>query len=181
HFRSPLGETARREALSLDPPGRAVADPFGLRLTRDEQWMVVSASGTHELLVLRVADLPLQDVGGTDHLPEELREAPDRFDRIVVGGRPMGLCIADDDRTIYVANYLHNSVQVVDRIEKKLVAEWPLGGPPEPSLARRGEAIFYDATRSLDQWYSCHSCHYQGGINAERMDTENDGSRFTFK
>lgn len=176
-----LDESARREALSLDPPGRAVADPFGLRLTSDETRLVVSASGTHELLVLAMQDLPLLDHGGTDHLPAELREAPERFDRIVVGGRPMGLRIAADDRTVYVANYLHNSIQVVDLDARKVRAEWPLGGPAEPSLARRGEAIFFDAGRSLDQWYSCHSCHYQGGINSERMDTENDGSRFTFK
>src|SRR5205807_4433891 len=48
-------------------------------------------------------------------------------------------------------------------------------------LARRGEAIFYDGKRSLDQWYSCHSCHYEGHVNSIAMDTRNDGGFGTYK
>ena len=176
-----VDQQSRREALSLDPPGKAVADPFGLALTRDDSWLIVSASGTHELLVMRTSDLPLEEYGGTDHLPDALRRDRERFDRIELGGRPMGLRIAADDRTAFIANYLRNSVQVVDIVDRKILRELPLGGPDTPSLARKGEAIFYDGQRSLDQWYSCHTCHYNGGINAERMDTMNDGTRFTFK
>ena len=53
--------------------------------------------------------------------------------------------------------------------------------PQAPLLARQGEAIFYDAGRSLDQWYSCHSCHYEGHTNAATMDTRNDGRFGNFK
>jgi len=176
-----LDGSARREAVSLDPPGKAIADPHGLALTRDEQQLVVSAAGTHELLVYRLPDLPLQAHGGTDHVPPELLEDADRFARIELGGRPLGLRIAGDDRTVFVANYLGNSVQVVDLIDRQLTRTIPLGGPAQPSLERQGEAIFYDARRSLDQWYSCHSCHYEGGTNSVVMDTLNDGTRFTFK
>src|SRR5262249_12075631 len=63
------------------------------------------------------------------------------------------------------------------RVERSI----DLGGPAEPSLARRGEAIFHDAQRSTDGWYSCHSCHYEGGTNAVTMDTKNDGSFGTYK
>ncbi len=41
--------------------------------------------------------------------------------------------------------------------------------------------IFYDARKSLDQWYSCHSCHLDGGSNAKAMDTWNDGTPLTPK
>jgi DNA-binding beta-propeller fold protein YncE len=176
-----LDGPARREAISLDPSGRAVADPHGLALTSDETQLVISASGTHELLRFRASDLPFQDFGGTDHLPHELRQDNRRFARLELGGRPLGLRIAPDDRTVYVANYLLNSVQVVDLKDWRLVQSIPLGGTDLPSLARRGEAIFYDAGRSLDQWYSCHTCHYEGGTNSVAMDTHNDGSAFTFK
>ena len=176
-----LDGPARREAISLDPPGEAIADPHGLALTSDEAWIVASASGSQELLVYRSEGLPLQDYGGTDHLPPRLRNDKSRFYRIALGGRPMGLRIAADDRTVYVANYLDNSVQVIDLQEQKIVRTIPLGGAPEISLARRGEAIFYDGKRSLDQWYSCHSCHYDGGSNSDVVDTLNDGTRFTFK
>ncbi len=172
---------ARREAMSLDPSGRAVADPHGIALTGDEQRLVISSSGTHELLVFRLPDLPLEELGSTDHIPPELLEDEDRFFRIETGGRPLGLRIAPDDRTVYIANYLEDSVQVVDLEQRKLVGSLSLGGPAEESLARRGERIFYDAQRSLDQWYSCHSCHTDGGANAVAMDTNNDGSARTFK
>ncbi|MBC7817570.1 MAG: c-type cytochrome [Planctomycetaceae bacterium] len=80
-----------------------------------------------------------------------------------------------------VANYLCNAIQVVDLSDRKVVRTLPLGGPAEPTLARRGEAIFYDARRSLDQWYSCHTCHYDGGTTSVTTDTTNDGTNFTFK
>jgi DNA-binding beta-propeller fold protein YncE len=176
-----LDTKARREAISLDPRGRAIADPHGLDLTSDESLMIVSGSSTHELLVYQVPGLPWKDYGGTDHIDPRLLSDQDRFFRIELGGRPMGLEVAADDRTVYVANYLDNSVQVVDLAERRLVGRIFLGGPAEPSLARQGEAIFFDARRSLDQWYSCHTCHYEGGSNSEPMDTWNDETAFTFK
>ena len=93
----------------------------------------------------------------------------------------MAVRFSRDGRRVFVANYLTNEVQIVDIVERKVVNAISLGGPAELGLARRGEAIFYDGQRSLDQWYSCHSCHYDGGANAVVMDTRNDGSAFSFK
>jgi cytochrome c peroxidase len=74
-----------------------------------------------------------------------------------------------------------NAVQVVDPAARAVVRTIELGGPAEPSLARRGEAIFYDGHRALDQWYSCHTCHYEGHTNAVTMDTKNDGRFGNYK
>jgi cytochrome c peroxidase len=104
-----------------------------------------------------------------------------RFFRIPLGGRPLGVRISGDDRLAFVANYLENGVQVVDLQLRRVVRILTLGGTAEPSLARQGERIFFDGRRSLDQWYSCHTCHYEGGTNAVTMDTLNDGSSFSFK
>ena len=41
-----VGEESRREAFSLDKQGEAVADPQGLALSPDEQWLVCAASGS---------------------------------------------------------------------------------------------------------------------------------------
>ena len=172
----------RREAITLDPSGMAVSDPHGLALSPDEKWLVCAASGTHELLVYRLAGLPFQDYGGPgDHINPELLKDKDRFYRIPLGGRPMAVRYAADGRHAYVANYLDNSVQVVDVPGGKVARTIALGGDKEPSLARRGEAIFYDGRRSLDQWYSCHSCHYEGHTNSVAMDTRNDGRFGNFK
>lgn len=171
-----------REAISLDPRGLAISDPHGMALTPDEQWCVCAASGTMELLVYRLKDLPFVGYGGPgDHIEPELLRDHNRFFRIPLGGRPMAICASKDNRHIYVSNYLSNNVQVVDLVDRKVARTIELGGPTEPSLVRRGEAIFYDGRRSLDQWYSCHSCHYEGGTNAVTMDTLNDGTNKTFK
>lgn len=177
-----LDGSAYREAISLDVPRKAVADPQDLVISADGNRLVASSSGTHELLVYRLPDLPFVGVGGPgDLIDRRLQNDRERFDRIEVGGRPMGMRIDEDNRIVYVANYLHNSVQVVDLETKQVLVEVPLGGPSEKSLARHGMEIFYDARFSLDQWYSCHSCHQDGGVNARPMDTMNDGTSGTLK
>jgi DNA-binding beta-propeller fold protein YncE len=170
-----------REAISLDVPRKAVADPHGIVISDDEQSMVASASGTHELLVYRLPDTPFVGTGGPgDLIDRSLERDRERFDRIPVGGRPMGMQMIDNDQ-VYVANYLRDSVQLVDIKQKKIVREIKLGGPTEFSVARHGMEIFYDGNRSMDQWYSCHSCHQNGGVNSRPMDTMNDGTVRTFK
>ena len=167
---------ARREAISLDPQGRAVGDPHGLALSPDEQTLVCTASGTHELLVFRVSGLPFQDSGGPgDHMDPELLKDRDRFDRIELGGRPLAVRYSQHGDRVYVVNALLNAIQVVNVSERRVERTIPLGEFSSQSLARRGEAIFHDAGRSLDQWYSCHSCHYEGRTQAVTIDTRNDG------
>jgi len=167
--------------VALDPPGKAVSDPHGIALSPDEQWLVTSASGTHELLFLKLPGLELQDYGGTDHIPAALLKDTARFQRLPVGGRPMALRFSKDGKRLFVANYLLNAVQVIDFAGRQVERTIDLGGPKEPSLARKGEAIFHDGQRSLDQWYSCGSCHYEGHTNALTMDTRNDGRNGNYK
>ena len=94
--------------------------------------------------------LPFQDYGGPgDHIDPELLKDRERFYRIPLGGRPMAVRIARDGQRVYVANYLLNAVQVVDLAERegrRGRSRW--AARREPSLARKGEAIFYDGRRS---------------------------------
>lgn len=87
----------------------------------------------------------------------------------------MYLHFSKDNKHLYVANYLLNAIQIIDVPQHKIVETIALGGPVQPSLAREGEAIFYDGKRSFDQWYSCASCHFEGHSNGIAMDTRNDG------
>ncbi|MGI9469659.1 MAG: beta-propeller fold lactonase family protein [Rubripirellula sp.] len=177
-----LDGASYREAITLDVPGRAVADPSDLVISDDQEWLVASASGTHELLIYKLAEMPFIAQGGPgDLIDRKLQYNRDLFDRMSVGGRPMGLRMAKDSRTVYVANYLLNAVQVVDLQTRIITSEIALGGPKETTLARKGMEIFYDGQRSLDQWYSCHSCHQEGGTNARPMDTWNDGTEMSLK
>ena len=85
------------------------------------------------------------------------------------------MAFAPDGTALYVANYLGNSVQVIDPGSAEVVRTIPLGGPSEPSLERQGEILFHDATRSFNQWYSCNTCHSDGHTNGLDFDTMNDG------
>ncbi len=58
----------------------------------------------------------------------------------------------------------------------RVVRTIALGGPAHPSLARQGEALFYDARRSHNQWFSCHTCHVDGHTCGLTFDTLNDDS-----
>ena len=165
------------ETLSLDPSGRAVADAHGVAVGGDGRYLAVACGGTHEVVLLR-ADarrLPWRSNGSRDLIADELLSGDGRFRRVALGGRPTELAFAPDARTLYVANYLADAVQVVDAESGELTATIPLGGPAELSLARRGEALFHDATRSSNQWYSCNTCHSDGHTNGLDFDTLNDG------
>lgn len=171
-----------REAISLDVPGIAIADPHGLAINADQTRLIVAASGTHELLVYRLQDLPFVAAGGPgDLIDDKLLRDRDLFYRIPLGGRPMGVVYAPDGRTAYVANYLQDAVQVIDVEAQEVSRSFALGGPQELTLARKGAEVFYDGKHSLDQWYSCHTCHYNGGSNSKAMDTWNDGTPKTAK
>ncbi|QDV34193.1 beta-propeller fold lactonase family protein [Tautonia plasticadhaerens] len=162
---------------SLDPQGEAVGDVHGVAVSGDGRFIAVSAGGTHEVILFRtdLKRLPWRTGGSRDLIHFSLRADDGRFRRVVTGGRPTELAFAPDGTTLYATNYLDDSVQVIDAETAELVRSIDLGGPEEPSLARRGEMLFHDAGRSHNQWYSCNTCHSEGHLNGERFDTMNDG------
>lgn len=177
-----LDRHVRRHAIALDPKGTAVGDPHGLAVAPDRRFIVLSAGGTHELLVLKADGLPWQDYGGPgDHIDPALLADASRLRRIPLGGRPLGMRFGPEAHRVFVANALADSVQEVDIAAGRITRTLLLGEEAAPTSSRLGEAIFFDARRSLDQWYSCHTCHYEVGGNSVVMDTRNDGTVFTFK
>ncbi len=180
-----VAEEEYREAMSLDVLGEAVADPHCVDISNDGKWMVCSSAGTHELLVYRMDGLPLEGAGGPgDLIDAQLARDKDRFFRIPLGGRPMMVQFSGQTHRVVVANDLDNSLQFVDIGKRKVTGSLSLGPvatDEDSRMLTRGREIFFDAQRSLDQWYSCHSCHQDGGTNAKPMDTFNDGSELTTK
>ncbi len=163
--------------LSLDPRGKATADAHGVAISHDGRYLAVSCGGTHEVLVFRTdrAKLPWRPNGSRDVLPTDVLNDASRFRRVALGGRPTELAFAPDGTTLYAANYLEDAVQVIDAENGTLTQTIKLGAPSELSLARRGEILFHDATRSFNQWYSCNTCHSDGHTNGLDFDTLNDG------
>lgn len=171
----PGGEEWDQAQIGLDKRGDAVGDAYAASVSKDGKWLVVTCGGTHELLIFQQPKIPWPPADPGDFIPDELLTNDGRFRRLELGGRPMGVEFIGS-KTAVVANYLMNSLQVVDVVNARVVRTISLGGPKEPSLARRGEAIFHDADRSLNSWFSCHTCHTNGHTSGLTFDTLNDGS-----
>jgi len=163
--------------LTLDVRGKAAADAHGVAVSSDGKFVAVSCGGTHEVMVFRTdkTRLPWRSNSSRDLIAPELLNDDGRFRRVEVGGRPTEILFGPDGRTLYVANYLADAVQVVDAESARLKQTIPLGGPKVPSLSRRGEIVFHDARYSFNQWYSCNTCHSDGHTNGLDFDTLNDG------
>jgi cytochrome c peroxidase len=161
--------------LALDQRGKAVGDPYGVAFDAKGKTLLVAGSGTHELLRMEVDAIPWTAADPGDFLPVKLANGEHALSRIPVGGRPMSIGFLDADKVI-VANALLDSVQVVDVAEGKVTQSISLGGPEELTQARRGEALFYDAQRSHNQWFSCNTCHVEGHTCGLNFDTLNDDS-----
>ncbi|MCA9248875.1 MAG: hypothetical protein KDA42_17230, partial [Planctomycetales bacterium] len=101
--------------------------------------------------------------------------------KVAVGRRPTALAYDSSRRCIYVANTLDDSISIVELVPPSVVATVNLGPVPPASIADRGERLFYDASLSLDSWFSCHSCHSNGHTCGLLNDNFADGSDGTPK
>ena len=175
--RVPLDGSVSYATLSLDTQGQAVGDAHGVAVSHDNKYVAVSCGGTHEVMIFRtdLKRLPWRSNGSRDLIAAELLKKDGRHRRVKLGGRPTELAFAPDGKSLYVANYLADAIQVVDAEAAELVKTIPLGGPKNVSLVRRGEILFHDADRSHNEWYSCNTCHSDGHTNGLDFDTLNDG------
>ena len=170
----PAGARGEFDQVAVDQRGRAVGDPCAVAFSAKGDWLAATAAGTQELLVLRSASVPWAGSEPPDFLDSSLAVDEGKFRRVALGGRP--LAVQFTGHRAVVANYLLDALQVVDVAAGKVERTVALGGPAAPSLARRGEAIFYDARRSHHQWFSCHTCHPDGHTSGRTFDTLNDES-----
>jgi YVTN family beta-propeller protein len=163
-----------REAMGLDQKGFGAADPEGMAVSPDGRRLAVTLGGMRNVLLLTLP-LPFAAEPG-EFIPDAVRKDKTRYRRVAgLHGRPLGCAFTPDGKSVVIANALGNQLQVVDWDSGEIVRAAELGGPKEPSLARRGEKIFTDGYRSWQQWFSCNTCHPDGHTNGGIYDTFNDG------
>ncbi len=164
------------EQVALDKHGQAVGDPHGVAFDPSGRYLVVTAGGTHEMLIFEAAALPWSGGDPGDFIDDRLTKDDGKLRRLPLEGRPLAVAFLPGSHQAVVANYLRDILQVVDVFASRVVRTIPLGGPEHPSLARQGEALFYDARRSHNQWFSCNTCHVDGHTCGLAFDTLNDDS-----
>jgi len=166
----------------LDELDRGAANPYGLVISPDGSKLYVSHTGCHEITVLDTQKLH-QIIEET---PAEQREDLSRdltflyrngvTTKYLTGGRgPKGIALSPDGTELYVANYYSDTLTELKAATGEVKATTALTEPREPELARRGEALFFDADLCFQEWQSCGSCHPDGRADALRWDLLNDG------
>lgn len=166
------GSGAQR--MGLDMKGYGASDPEGVAVSPDGARLAVTIGGTRDILLLALP-LAMPDKPG-EFIPDAVLKDKAKYRRISgLRGRPLGCAFTPDGKSVVVANALGNEVQVVDWDSGEIAKSIPLGGPKELTPARQGEKIFYDASRSWHDWFSCATCHAEGHTNGGLYDTLNDG------
>ena len=149
---------ASQQRYPLGTPSIGSGDPGAMVVTENDTTLIL-ISGVNQL-AFRTAS----------HMP---------FERLKTGKRPEAICLDREQRRAFIANRFDDSITVVSLEDKAPAVETTisLGEIRALTLAEQGEQTFYDASVSLDGWFSCHSCHTDGHTNGQRADTFGDEDR----
>lgn len=142
----------------LGTPSIGSGDPGELIVTHNDTTLLL-LSGVNQVAFRTSSNLP--------------------FERLKTGRRPEAICLDASEKRAFVANRFDDSITVIALTAQSPIVEntISLGEMRELSEAEQGEQLFYDATVSLDGWFSCHSCHTNGHTNGLRADTFGDEDR----
>jgi DNA-binding beta-propeller fold protein YncE len=87
---------------------------------------------------------------------------------------PRGLAISPDQKKMAVAGYYSGEILIKNTGDKDY-SRISLGAQPEPDQVRRGEMFFHDATKTVENWLSCFTCHPDTRADGLNWDLLNDG------
>ncbi|MEL6104389.1 MAG: ankyrin repeat domain-containing protein [Planctomycetota bacterium] len=150
------GTPRTAEFFELEPlppnqpePGQALATPFGIQVTNDDQTLVVTAAGSDKLFTVDA-------------------ESGQVLGRISVGAVPRGVALQHDEdgqaTSAWVYNAVANTVSVIDLsdlTEPRVTGFLALEDPTDRDV-KLGRTWFNDADASTTGTYSCASCHPDG-------------------
>ena len=172
----------------LDTPQKGAANPWEVTVSADDQYIVVAASGTHELVT--VDRLALHDRLNRMQAGEQVTSSIEKWEDIendasflygirefipTKGKGPRSVVIAQDGRA-YTANYFTGEVMAVDLKQKKVEAAPMFGAPMISTDEGLGNMYFHDASIGFQGWQSCASCHpNEARADGLNWDLLNDG------
>lgn len=166
--------------LPTDEANRYFADPSGL---------VVDAAGKRAYLlsagmdVVTVLDLDRvqawhasADAEARRRAIHDLELAPDYVvARVPTGRNPRHAVLSPDGATLFVAEYLDDSILRVDTAGLRPAGRIRLGDGGTDDPIRRGERLFTWAGQTFQGQFSCRSCHPDGHVDGLNYDFDGDG------
>ena len=106
--------------------------------------------------------------------PEQMRVLDAATGKQIWSSHSYGDTFSSDGKTLVVSNHLSDSLTLIDTDSLKVRRHIDLGGP-KPDNARRGEILFHSAKFTVQQQFTCASCHPDGGSDGLNWDLPRDG------
>lgn len=148
----------------------------------EDQWLdfarlpgssdVLGTPDQYDLVLDRGARYAWMAVGGRDvvtriTLHDRARNAvwPASQTEVPVGANPRGLAMTPDGKELWVANYLGNSLSVVDTASARVTSTLNLGPASEVDPSILGQYLFNHAGLTQSQRFTCSSCHPDGATD----------------
>ncbi len=94
--------------------------------------------------------------------------------RLPTQANPRRMVLTPDGKTLVISNHLADSLTLIDTEKLQVVRHIDLGGPA-PDVARRGEILFHSAKHTIQQQFTCASCHPNNGSDGLSWNTSPDG------
>lgn len=161
-------------AFSVDEPDRGAGGVWDV--VCNEDWLVVSQSGTHDVSIIDYKALieRLQAYGDLATLDHDLYFLRNIRHRIPVEGNgPRNMALRDGK--VYLPTYFSDTLNIIDIAQQSITSLAYNPGRTE-SAVDRGERAFNDAALCYQNWQSCNGCHPgQGRADAMNWDLMNDG------
>lgn len=175
----------------LDDIDLGAANPWGVTVTPDNQYIVVTHAGTREVSVIDRTALHrrLDDAAAGKKVTEVTFSADEVHNDLsfLTGIRrrypfkadgPRGV-VATDDCVYAVCHFADALVKIPFKERRVVRAEvLPLNGTALADLKAdpvlRGEMLFNDGTKCFQQWQSCASCHPDAIVDGLNWDLMND-------
>ncbi len=154
----------------LDDIDHYYADGFGVAVTPEGHWALVTASGSNTVSIVNTASLRSLLVDSSPKGRQELANRLDsasRFvtDRLPTGRNPTDVVTSRDGHFAYIANRMDDTISVLDMTRRQPVATIDLGGPKVLSRIRRGQRLFFDASHCYQGQMACATCHPHEGLS----------------
>jgi YVTN family beta-propeller protein len=156
--------------LLLDDIDHSYADGFGVAVTPDGHWAMVTASGSNIVSVIDTSRLRTLLLNSTPMRRLELANRLDSSNKFVAGRVPTGRNPTDvvtsaDGRFAYIANRMDDTISVLDMTRRQPAATIDLDGPRQLSRIRRGQQLFFDASHCYQGQMACATCHPHEGLS----------------
>lgn len=182
-------ERTRINTVLLDSVDLGAANPWGVSVSPDGEWIYVAQAGSQDISVINRPALhekiqrvengeAVNEVSDSpDDIPNDLSFLSGIRERVnVAGNGPRG--IAAVGSKAYFTEYFTGSLGLLDNSnpERPKIHSVPLGPNQPMTKERKGEMFFHDASLCFQKWQSCATCH-PGDARADGLnwDLLNDG------